>query len=683
MISIEKNKFRIENSMISRTLIFSNEYGLATGSFFNKTTGREYCKEVKSCEFVIAINGKVYLGYKPLHVHPVNGNTIVPEQSFELISASKNISPDREILLIKLNIPKANCVLELQYEIMKDHPSMRKSLKVTNNSLDSIHVNYLYFDSLNCYPGELADIEVFNEYCLNKIDKTSYGDNTQAMLQLHNTSLGEGVIVSCDSPCSCKRICAYLNWQDTAVLAGYNSDTIPFNKYLSPGESFQSHSSYVLFYSGAQNAQSLKNSFTDYIRAYLPAYEKSETMYCTWIPFLKEINEKLILDLADKAHEIGFDYFLIDDGWFTPGWNEDENKFPSGLKKVSAAIHIKGMKFGLWFNLGSAYGSPSGHDKHLAKNLEGTRCHGLLQNDKLICLASGYRKLVADRLVRLAAEYNVDYFKLDFTTTRCVYGFASVGCTSTEHEFHRNWSDSVIGMYEGMKYVKERIQKEKPGIIVDFTFESFGDQCLPDISSIQFSDLHHVSNHNTNHRTMCLTPLDIRNFGYRVCNMLPPERILLSLICFEGDNSVENMMTSFISTPLLSGDLRKLSHEEIQKGAALISAYKAVSAKGQLKYLAKLKNDKFPYHDEWDGFTRFNGHGEGLLFLFRNKSKAQNIRVSIDMGLIRCQGIRFLLNNIFTGNCKSTVTHGDLKNGIDMDFGNERVLIYSFITRGA
>ena len=40
-------------------------------------------------------------------------------------------------------------------------------------------------------------------------------------------------------------------------------------------------------------------------------------MYCTWIPFLKEINEELLAKLARKAGEAGFDILVLDDGWFT------------------------------------------------------------------------------------------------------------------------------------------------------------------------------------------------------------------------------------------------------------------------------------------------------------------------------------------------------------------------------
>ena len=452
MIKMNRDNITIENSFMRRKMVFTEDCGLMTESFINKTSGLDYCKPVKSCEFIIGINGKVHLGNRPTYVHPVNGNTISREKAFEFVSADSRKNGNMETLTITLNIINTGCSLELQYELIEGFAGMRKSMRIINGGNSQIHVKFLYFEAANCYPGELSDIEVFNEYGINKIDKTNYGDSTQAMLELHNATLGEGVIFSCDSPASIKRICTYMNWEDTAVLMGYNSDTVPFNKYIAAGTSYQTHSAYTFFYNAAKGSQKIRNNYTDFIRKYLPVYDKTESMYCTWIPFCKNINEKLILELADKAAGIGFDYFLIDDGWFEgPGWPVDTKKFPSGLKKLSESIREKGLKFGLWFNIGSEYGALPEYGKYNAMNGDTARCHGIIQNAKLMCLASGYREIVADKLVELATDFNVDYFKLDFTITRCVYGFASVGCTSIGHEYHKNWNDSVISMYESIK----------------------------------------------------------------------------------------------------------------------------------------------------------------------------------------------------------------------------------------
>ena len=57
--------------------------------------------------------------------------------------------------------------------------------------------------------------------------------------------------------------------------------------------------SFLLLYTG--NAASGDQEFRQLLRMVLPPAVKPGVMYCTWIPFLKRIQEKLILDLAEKA----------------------------------------------------------------------------------------------------------------------------------------------------------------------------------------------------------------------------------------------------------------------------------------------------------------------------------------------------------------------------------------------
>jgi alpha-galactosidase len=70
----------------------------------------------------------------------------------------------------------------------------------------------------------------------------------------------------------------------------------------------------------------------------------------------KNINEKLILELAKAAADAGMKEFIIDDGWQDSygDWGIDYKKFPNGLKPVFDYIKSLGMKPGLWVSVGSA-----------------------------------------------------------------------------------------------------------------------------------------------------------------------------------------------------------------------------------------------------------------------------------------------------------------------------------------
>ena len=79
----------------------------------------------------------------------------------------------------------------------------------------------------------------------------------------------------------------------------------------------------------------------------------------SWNTFAKNINEKLIFEMADAMvdlgyKDLGYEYLVIDDCWSEKERDEngrlvpDKEKFPSGMKAVSDYVHSKGLKFGMY-----------------------------------------------------------------------------------------------------------------------------------------------------------------------------------------------------------------------------------------------------------------------------------------------------------------------------------------------
>ena len=79
----------------------------------------------------------------------------------------------------------------------------------------------------------------------------------------------------------------------------------------------------------------------------------------TWNTFAKDIDEKLVMESADKLvetglAECGYNYIVIDDCWALKQRDEngklvpDPEKFPHGMKYLADYIHSKGLKFGMY-----------------------------------------------------------------------------------------------------------------------------------------------------------------------------------------------------------------------------------------------------------------------------------------------------------------------------------------------
>lgn len=115
----------------------------------------------------------------------------------------------------------------------------------------------------------------------------------------------------------------------------------------------------------------------------------------SWNTFGSNINEKLIMEMADKIvaegyREAGYEYVIIDDCWSLKERVDgklvaDPALFPKGMKALSDYIHGKGLKFGMYscagFKTCAGYPSSYGHEFEDAKQF---------------------------------AEWGVDYLKYDF-----------------------------------------------------------------------------------------------------------------------------------------------------------------------------------------------------------------------------------------------------------------------------
>ena len=77
----------------------------------------------------------------------------------------------------------------------------------------------------------------------------------------------------------------------------------------------------------------------------------------SWEAMYFDVREKKVLKLAKEAAKAGIELFVLDDGWFgkrnsdkeaLDDWNDNTEKLPGGLARLSERIHAMGMKFGIW-----------------------------------------------------------------------------------------------------------------------------------------------------------------------------------------------------------------------------------------------------------------------------------------------------------------------------------------------
>ena len=499
---------------------------------------------------------------------------------------------------------------------------MRKHLVIRNCGESAVRLTNVVFDGPCVSPGDFSECDFYAGSEDRAKPPCFTLEGTDDMIRCHNPGLNAGWLLGSSAPGILRFFQIYPQRQ--RAICGLNRSGAPFEKELAPGESFTTPDSIFALYRGAKDDPETVRDFRELIRRGLPAMKDAEgVMYCTWLPFLKDINSELCGELVKLAAGLGFRSFVLDDGWFNGNDREvDPEKFPRGLEELSRQVHQAGMRFGLWLNIGTDYGlkdMPESWFLRRADGKPGRLGPDYSQAHNIFCLGSGYRHWIAEELSRLARRYGVEYFKLDFSSVSSPYGIAPWGCHSTEHEYHRNWQDSFTAIYDGMKSIRDFMLERHPEITLDFSFEAFGTE-RPNIAALELSELHHVSNFSANH-TEIQSIERVRKAFYAWLGKLPPERILNGLLTVQNERGAEYLLTSFAGAPLVAGDLRKLPESLRQRLKCFVQAFRREAARGPMTEFQVLENEP-----DFDSFMRIGADGHGIAGCFNRTGRARVFR---------------------------------------------------------
>lgn len=146
---------------------------------------------------------------------------------------------------------------------------------------------------------------------------------------------------------------------DTArVSLGIN----PFEFYwiVGPGEEFQTPEA-AMVYSG-QGLNGMSQTYHDLFNRRLVRgiwrEKERPVLLNNWEATYFQFDEEKILEIAEKAKDLGVELLVLDDGWFGKrddagsslgDWYSDRRKLPQGVEGLSEKIEAMGLKFGLWF----------------------------------------------------------------------------------------------------------------------------------------------------------------------------------------------------------------------------------------------------------------------------------------------------------------------------------------------
>jgi alpha-galactosidase len=662
----DEHRWTISNTSIRRVLSFRSESGLITEELSALTPSFNFVSSPPkgfAHEFSFRCNDHFCAS---------------TSADFTLSNEPRQLSGERDskTLIITLRHKSLPLEVDVAYAVYADHPAIRKHLEIRNTGSATLHLSHLTIESLPISLGPENEITLFTQYGAIPREIFYTGRSEDACLFIANGRTGNGIAVISEVPGYMKRteIAGSDNPNHVRMGVMYDTDIMPFERSLAAAETFVSAAVSLIVYRNGDGLHDPHWSVPTYTSKILERridQHGPPWIYNTWEPFERTINHDIAFELIDAAAEMGIDVFTIDDGWQQEYGDNIVNTtaFPGGLQPVIDRVESKGMRLGLWLPIAAIGNDTPAYREHpewAARDQNGKpKITGTAAGAKnVMCMASPFRDSAAARIKDAIARFHLAYVKLDLTTVFNAYG-ESPGCWAKGH-FHDNWAESLNLIYEGIAYTTRKVYEQHPDVLLDLTFELWGQKHIIDAGLLAAGDLDWLSNVDDNFPESA-GPLQARQLLYQRALSMPAECMLIGNLHAEQASIHERFATAIGSAPLFLGDLRKLTPADRRWYHEKIAWFK------NLRHTTPISESFFPLGSwvqttpsAWDGFARLARTGSGVIVLFRNKSESSEALIK----LTQIPDARYQLRSIITSSDIGTVTKSEWQRGIRIHFPN-------------
>jgi len=652
---LSQNSWSVGNEFVERRISFDRGKGLETDSLLYKVTGHDFLSYGESRnrvtgEFSFRANDREFNG----------------KDSFTLRGSDTSSRSGGKVLRIDLSTTDRKLDVSVFYAAYDDQPALRKWLTLTNRDKSAIYLSHFCFETLTAGPGPVSDLLVSGGYGAAPRELFFTGRVSDPAVFVRNAATGEGLAILNEAPGYLKRTEVGSSWSEKFQVM-YDTDLFPFGRTLNPGDTFESAKSSLVFFfdhHGLADSHWVVPRYAAQILARRHGSGQPPWIFNTWEPFLRKINEQTVKELAQAARETGFDIFTIDDGWQAEyGSNEfDGSRFPSGFPGVRSILNANHLRLGLWVPLAAistAIPDYRSHPEWVCRDQSGApKFTGTAAGQRAVmCLASGYRDLALKRLTQLIERYQPAYIKVDLTTVFNAYG-EQPGCYASNH-WHRSWAESLTRIYEALEYIGEQLYRTHPEVLVDYTFELWGEKHLIDPGLLGCADLDWLSNVRDADPTDG-GPIHARTLLYSRAPSIPVEAMLIGNLRAPTPPIEDRFATEIGAGPILLGDLRKLSQQERGWYSEKIHWFKDLRGRASINdSFFALGNWAQPGVASWDGFARLSRESSGVVALFKNRSDVD----SVEIRLPAPPGIAYTAKSIMTNENLGRVSTDDLARG--------------------
>jgi alpha-galactosidase len=625
----------LDNGVVQRILqLGSEKHGIISKSYSLKGTKNEFLS-VGSADFYFEADGKPFTGlnnWKVLNVKITEGEN------------------NGNGALVTLEQPESKLRISITYMLYPGLPLIRKKMSFLNTGNQEIKLEALDIEDLQ-FGNTAVGIEcwVLHDYAREKSLGQYTGNCYDPVIVVHEVNNHRGVVLGNEAPGVMKRTTAFLKQNQITAGLTHPDQNFAFRKWLKPGEEWESTWVFTALYENSDDPYAVLNSsVSDFVRRHLGTRlsripEKPVFVYNTWEPFLHNINDKMIRELADAAAECGIEEFVIDDGWQDSygDWGINKEKFPDGLKPVFDYIKSKGMKPGVWISLGSAESKSNVYKNHpewLVRKADGSPISLHADNDKMydwetysMCMTTGWYDYIKGVILKLVKEYGLQYIKGDFAVVTGAYTSDKTrsGCNATNHPMHKDRNESMLEMYQRTWQLFDDLHKEAPDLFIDCTFETMGAQQLIDLDMCKHAEGNWLSNFG---EKAPLGSMRVRQMSWWRTPVIPATAMVIGNQRFDDPLFELSLMSLAGSLPIVLGDPRLLSTVQRARMKSWADWLRQMETKHDfMSFRQDLKGYGEPAEGNWDGYQRINSETRsgGIVGIFRQGSPESQRTVTV------------------------------------------------------
>jgi alpha-galactosidase len=620
------NLLTLDNGVVKRVIQLNTEkHGLISKSYSLNTGNNEFLSP-DSEDFYFEADGK-----------PVTGLDKWKTVSIEMISGENKGNG----ALVILEHPSLNIKISITYLLYPELPIIRKKIVFLNTGKQEIKLEALDIESLRFEAsGTGTDCWVMHDYARQKSLGQFIGDWYDPVVVVHEIKQHRGFVLGNEAPGVMKRTTAFLMMDQLTIGLTHPDQNFGFRKWLKPGEPWESTWAFTGIYDNSDDPYAVLNgAVNDFVRRHLGTRlskisEKPVFVYNTWEPFLHNINEKLIRELADAASECGIEEFIIDDGWQDSygDWGINKQKFPNGLKPVFDYIKSKGMKPGVWISLGAAESKTKVYREHpewAVRKADGSPISLHADYDKMydweaysMCMTTGWKDYIKGVILNLAKEHGLEYIKGDFAVVTGAYTTDKTrsGCHAVNHPLHKDRNESMLEMYRSTWQLFDDLHKEVPELFIDCTFETMGELQLIDLDMCKHAEGNWLSNF---YEKAPLGAMRVRQMSWWRSPVIPATAMVIGNQRFDDPDFELSLMSLAGSLPIVLGDPRLLTSDQRARMKLWADWLRNMQEKHDfMSFRQDLYGYGEPAEGNWDGYQRINsetGSG-GIVGIFRQGS---------------------------------------------------------------